>query len=44
MSLLGVFGIGIVEIICLLSGFVILGIVIVGVIVAISASNRGRRD
>jgi hypothetical protein len=44
MSLLAMFGIGIMEIIILLGCVGIFGAIIVGVIVAIAAANRGKDD
>ena len=44
MSLLAFFGIGMTELILVLGCFGVFGIIIVGVIVAILAANRGRDD
>jgi hypothetical protein len=44
MSLLAVFGIGFTELLVLLIGACVLGIVIIGVVVATVARNQGRHD
>ncbi|MBC7857087.1 MAG: hypothetical protein IAF94_26960 [Pirellulaceae bacterium] len=44
MSLIAVFGIGIIEIIIILGLLAVVGAVIVGVIVATVAANRGKDD
>lgn len=44
MSLLAVFGIGMIELIILLGIAVFVGVVILGVIIAILAGNQGRKD
>ena len=44
MSLLAIFGIGMTEFILLLGCFGVFGVIIVGVIVAIVAANRGKDD
>ena len=44
MTLLAIFGIGITELICLLGGVAVVGVVIVGVIVALVATNRNKDD
>ena len=44
MTLLAVFGIGMMEIICLLGGVAVVGVVIVGVLVALAATNRSKDD
>ncbi|MCE9525734.1 MAG: hypothetical protein K8R36_06740 [Planctomycetales bacterium] len=44
MSLLAVFGIGFIELIVLLGCVGIFGAIVVGVIVAIVAANRGKDD
>jgi hypothetical protein len=41
MSLLAVFGIGMTELILILGCFGVFGVIIVGVIVAVVAANRG---
>ena len=44
MSLLAVFGIGMTELVCILGCFGVFGVIIVGIIVAVAAANRGRDD
>ena len=44
MSLLAVFGIGIMELICILGCVGVFGVIVVGVIVAVAAANRGNND
>ena len=44
MSLLAIFGIGMTELILVLGCFGVFGVIIVGVIVAILAANRGKDD
>lgn len=44
MPLLAMFGIGMIEIIILLGCCAVFGAIIVGVVIAISAANRGKDD
>lgn len=44
MSLLAMFGIGIMELILLLGCVGVLGVIIVGVVMAIAIANRGKDD
>lgn len=44
MSLLAVFGIGVIELIILVVLAAVVGLVIIGVIVAVLMGNQGRKD
>ena len=44
MPLLGIFGIGVIEVIILLGCVAIFGAIVVGIVVAIAFANRGKDD
>ena len=44
MSLLAIFGIGFTELVLVLGCFGVFGVIIVGIIVAVAAANRGKDD